>query len=56
MCACEDGDRCIYHNKMLKDYQEMWKALMKINKGEVEEDIGNYAGKVIESSPRYLHL
>jgi hypothetical protein len=41
---------------MLKAYQGMWEALMKINKGEVREDLGNYAGKIIESGPGYLHL
>jgi hypothetical protein len=31
MCACENGERCIYHAKMLIEHQAMWKRLCEID-------------------------
>lgn len=36
MCACEEGESCMYHAKMLKNYQTMWKLLNDLRSGKID--------------------
>jgi hypothetical protein len=55
MCACDNGERCVYHAKMLDGYQAMWKTLRAIAEGRIEEDPGRVAADAL-ADRGYLHL
>lgn len=39
MCVCGEGDICIYHSKVVKNYQIMWKIIRNVNDGKIIESI-----------------